>query len=164
MHRLSKHVRAVVTTALLLGFGSLVLGDNTAEASLQKRYPRIRAALVELKAARQELKDAGVNFGGHKKKAIDALDVAIEELGAAIAWADRNGSITVSLDAFDSGALASLQKKFPRLRAALVEIRAARQELKDAGVNFGGHKKKAIDALDVAIVELGAAIKWADEH
>jgi hypothetical protein len=51
--------------------------------------------------------------------------------------------------------------RFPRLDAALVEMRTARKELQEAGKIFGGHKQKAIDALSAAIVELEEAIKFA---
>jgi cell fate (sporulation/competence/biofilm development) regulator YmcA (YheA/YmcA/DUF963 family) len=44
----------------------------------------MHAALHELKHARKELHEAKHNFGGHKEKAIEAVDHAIHQLEKAI--------------------------------------------------------------------------------
>ena len=83
MHLSSKFVRTVVmTTALGVGGFCLVAGEGgvfgpaKAEAHLQRRYPKIRAAVDIIRDAQTELKNAGHNFGGHRVKAMEALDVA----------------------------------------------------------------------------------------
>lgn len=55
---------------------------------------------------------------------------------------------------------ASAQPKFERLEKAIEEMKAAKEQL-DKGTGFGGHKKKAISALETAIAELEAAIEFA---
>jgi hypothetical protein len=47
------------------------------------------------------------------------------------------------------------------IRHALVEMRGARELMKDAATDFGGHKVKAISALDDAIVQLEKALAYA---
>jgi len=46
-----------------------------APAQEKVRHPHLSAALYELSQARKELADAGGGFGGHRKKALEAMDV-----------------------------------------------------------------------------------------
>ena len=46
-------------------------------------HPHIRGAVVELQAARQELKTAAHDFGGHRVEAMRAIDAAIRQLQLA---------------------------------------------------------------------------------
>ena len=45
-----------------------------------ERHPHIRAAMRELDAAKQELRTAAHDFGGHREGAIGALDAAHHQL------------------------------------------------------------------------------------
>ncbi|HEV8448831.1 MAG TPA: hypothetical protein VGQ44_18500 [Gemmatimonadaceae bacterium] len=46
-------------------------------------HPHIRSAVVELEAAKQELKTAAHDFGGHRVQAIKAIDAAVRQLKLA---------------------------------------------------------------------------------
>jgi hypothetical protein len=46
-------------------------------------HPHIHGAVVELEAARQELKTAAHDFGGHRVEAMKAIDAAIRQLRLA---------------------------------------------------------------------------------
>jgi len=46
-------------------------------------HPHIRSAIVELEAARNELKTAAHDFGGHRVEAMKAVDGAIRQLRLA---------------------------------------------------------------------------------
>jgi len=46
-------------------------------------HPHIRSAVVELEAARNELRTAAHDFGGHRVDAIKAVDAAIVQLKLA---------------------------------------------------------------------------------
>lgn len=50
----------------------------------KERHPHIRHAIKELKAAREELKEAAHDFGGHRVDALKAVDEAILQLDAAL--------------------------------------------------------------------------------
>jgi len=50
------------------------------------------------------------------------------------------------------------QAKHPALHKALYDLRDARKELNDAPDVFGGHKGKAIDSIDAAIVSIEKAL------
>jgi hypothetical protein len=43
-------------------------------------HPHLAAAITELQAAREELRTAAHDFGGHRSKAIKAVDNAIKQL------------------------------------------------------------------------------------
>ena len=53
-----------------------VLADREGE----RRHPRIHAAIVALNDARKDLERAAHDFGGHKKKALERIDLAKDEL------------------------------------------------------------------------------------
>ena len=46
-------------------------------------HPHIHGAVVELEAARQELKTAAHDFGGHRVEAMKAIDAALRQLRLA---------------------------------------------------------------------------------
>jgi len=46
-------------------------------------HPRIRGAVVELRAPREELQTAAHDFGGHRVAAMKAIDAAIRQLELA---------------------------------------------------------------------------------
>jgi hypothetical protein len=47
-------------------------------------YPKIRAAISSLEAARAELERADGDFGGHKKDAVDSIDNALKQMRLAL--------------------------------------------------------------------------------
>jgi len=55
----------------------------------------------------------------------------------------------------------ALASKFERLDKALIEMRECKKYLQNAPDMFGGHKKKAIEALTAGIDEIEKAIKFA---
>lgn len=77
-------------TALLVagaaGLGAVALAPSTALAS---NWPKLDKALEEMKAAKTFLEKAADKFGGHKKKAIEALTTGITEIEAAIEFASK---------------------------------------------------------------------------
>lgn len=59
----------------------------TAQAKEGKeRHPHIRAAIRELREAKKELETADHDFGGHRKEAVEAVDVAIRQLEKALKY------------------------------------------------------------------------------
>ena len=49
-----------------------------------ERHPEIHKAMRKLRGAKQELEKVTHEYGGHKAKAIEAIDRALEELRAAL--------------------------------------------------------------------------------
>jgi hypothetical protein len=76
--------RRAAVTGLAAASG---LFGSSAMAQRAGKYPRIRKAIAEMKDAREFMREAPNVFGGHKKRAIDALDAAIKELQEALDFA-----------------------------------------------------------------------------
>jgi len=57
-------------------FSRTALADREGE----RRHPRIHRAIVALEEAKRELEEAPHDFGGHKKTAIDAIVLSVDEL------------------------------------------------------------------------------------
>jgi len=58
----------------------------TAAPAPPERHPHIRAAIHELQEARNDLEHADHDFGGHRKEAMEAIDVAIRQLKQALEY------------------------------------------------------------------------------
>jgi len=52
-------------------------------AAHHERHPELNKAIRKLKAAKEDLEKAAKDFGGHKAKAVAAIDQALEELKEA---------------------------------------------------------------------------------
>jgi hypothetical protein len=59
-------------------------------AAAAERHPHIRSSLKELREAKKELEKGDKIFGGHRVKAIKAVEDAIEQLQAALDFAEKN--------------------------------------------------------------------------
>jgi hypothetical protein len=63
------------------------LDSSVAQAKETKEvHPHIRAAIRELREAKKELETADHDFGGHRKDAVKATQVAIEQLESALKY------------------------------------------------------------------------------
>lgn len=139
---------ALFLTAAALGLFAAV------RASAEPKHPHLHHALYEMKEAHKELKEAGHNFGGHKEKALEALDAAIRQTERALeAVGDPYKSFVPPPDLY------SKYKNHQHLRHSLVAMREARTELKEAKHDFGGHREKAVHDIDAAIEQVEKCIK-----
>ena len=76
-----KPVAAVVFCLASLGLlMTLAAGPAVADKDDKEKHPHIRAAIEELREARKDLKEGDHDFEGHRKEAIEAVDVAIKQL------------------------------------------------------------------------------------
>ena len=84
----------VVAVALLTAVLTLPLAANTQPTKptrpvsgvAQEPHPQIMAAIRALEAARLHLQRAAHDFGGHRVKAIRAIDVALVQLKLALQY------------------------------------------------------------------------------
>ncbi|HEV3440879.1 MAG TPA: hypothetical protein VG122_26225 [Gemmata sp.] len=120
------------------------------------KHPHMHHALYELAETRKELKEANHDFGGHREKALKAVDEAIIQMEKALEGAgDKYVARVVEAEVY---------KKYefhPHLHHALHELREAHHELKEAKHDFGGHREKTIEKVDHAIKQLELALKYA---
>lgn len=70
------------TTGTTSGMTAPAPGGERGEA--RERHPEIRKAINKLKAAREDLEKAAHDYAGHRVKAIQAVDLALEELRLAL--------------------------------------------------------------------------------
>ena len=145
--------RSLLVTAAFAGLTLLGLGAARASA---EEHPRLHAALYELRQARTELADAKHDFGGHRAKAVDALDEAIAQIEKALRAVDDNVK-----GVEPAGEVYKGYANHRHIRHALVEAKEAQGELKAAAHNFKGHREKAVQALDDVIDQLGKALEYA---
>ena len=75
--------RRVVMSSLACLIAGTVIGASIAYAA----QPHMVSALEMLRSARAELARASTNKGGHRERALGAVDRAIEETRAGIAFA-----------------------------------------------------------------------------
>ena len=78
-----KTILPFVIISLLIGLMAGCAGPQI------DHQPRMDAALEDLRAARQELERAVPNKGGHREKAIELIDRAIEQVKEGIEFRER---------------------------------------------------------------------------
>jgi hypothetical protein len=139
--------------ATLLVASAVIAGPLAAQAPVQPDYPRIRAALHELREARAELKESkGAWPAGYKERALEAINEAVESLrvNLAIREADTLKGVERNPDFY------AKFKDHPRLRAAVLDLRQARLELESNLANVREPKdrelrERALDDIDIAL-------------
>jgi hypothetical protein len=147
----------MIVVAAIVGCSALM---NTARADAAPKHLPLHRALHELRECRMELKDAAHDFGGHRAKALEAVDAAIRQIDRALEGAGDNIKgikLTFDPDRYKK------YKHHPHIHHAIHELREARAELKNAHHDFGGHREKAIKDIDYAIEQLELALKFANK-
>ena len=89
----TKWVVSIIAGATLLGGGAFVsqvvaAPNHPPIVAVQKRerHPEIRRAMKNLEQAKTNLQKADRDFGGHRTKAVEAIDSALAECKAALAY------------------------------------------------------------------------------
>lgn len=130
---------------------------QTRPAPQRVDHPRLRAALHELREARKWLSDAKDAWPpGYKERALSSTEAAIEDVRVMLAVKDVN--TFVGADRGDD-----YYKKYadhPRLRAALDDLRDARDELKGDKEVVGPKREEAIDHIDMAVGDILTLIRY----
>jgi hypothetical protein len=134
---------------LILPAVALALIAAPAVAEEKIKFPKLHAALYELREASKEIKGITDDVGGHKKKALTATGDAIRSVKLILAVKDEDTSpIKRGKDFYKSW------KDYPRARAALQDLREAKAELEKTKGDFEGNKKQALKDIEVASVEM----------
>jgi len=79
-------MKTFLSSILAIGLVATV-NLSAASTSLAAGEPHMEAALEHLKAARAELEQAEKNKGGHRERALEAVDHAIEQVKDGIRFA-----------------------------------------------------------------------------
>jgi len=146
------------TRAAFCLFGCFVIFAWLAPASQGvegPKHPYMHHALYELAESRKEMKEAAHDFGGHREKALKAVDEAIVQMEKALEGAgDKYVPKAPDKDVYKG------YEFHPHIHHALHELREAHKELKEAKHDFGGHREKALEKVDHAIKQLELALKF----
>ena len=135
--------------ASLIAIGSFAFCAVGLQATEPKHpHHHLHHALWELRDARKELKEAKQDFGGHKEKALAAVNDAIKNIDLALKNAGDNikGAPT-------RGDLKEQYKKYkhhPHLHHAMHELKHAHHQLKESKHDFGGHREAALRDIHIA--------------
>jgi hypothetical protein len=130
--------------------------------------PRMQATLQALAGARAELAAATPNKGGHREKALEAVDAAAGEVQAGIAYAQQHPheegvaegpAAPLPVDEEVAGG-----NQEPHMRNAIVQLREARKQLHDASGDKGGHRMKALELINDAIKQTHEGIKFSEHR
>jgi hypothetical protein len=80
---MKRRILFALPVAVILGLFAFAMFQSPADAQPGRRW-HMHIAIDELKAARKELHESPHNFGGHRDKAILAVDEAIIQIEKAI--------------------------------------------------------------------------------
>jgi hypothetical protein len=141
-----------------LAVGATCLSFSGTSGAQSKPHPHIHHALYELREARDELKKAAHNFGGHRKAALKEVQASIDQLKKALVYSGDKRP-------FKGDPKADYYKKYatyPHIRHAVHELKATVDELKAASHNYGGHRKLALERTQAAIRQLEKCIEFAN--
>ena len=151
-------VRQLLRLAPAFAVAAAVTASAPAPAGGQEKvdHPRLRAALHELREAQRNVASAKDTWPpGHREQAQQALRDAAKSVQTILAVKDVETFRGVDRNEDYYGRY----KDHPRLRAALDDVRDARDELRAAKADFGGLKDRALDDLDVAAGSLVTLIR-----
>lgn len=81
--------RALASIPFAMAAGLLV--PRLAAAEQDQQFPRLQAAITAIQDAVDFLQKAPDNFGGHKAAAIEACNVAVRQLRAAMSYRRAGG-------------------------------------------------------------------------
>jgi len=81
-----KIIAACSGAILLLGLSLYSLGGHAQSEQMARHEPHMSAAYGHLEQARAELDKAAPNKGGHREKAIQLVDQAMQEVKAGEAY------------------------------------------------------------------------------
>lgn len=151
------HRLVVVAVVGLTAASGLASGQDRGQPVQKLTNPRLRAALHELREARAKLVDAKDTWpAGYKERALSSTQDAIETVRIILAVKDVN--TFVGVDRNDE--YYTKYKDHPRLRAALDDLRDARDELKGDKERVGQLREQAIDHIDMAVGDILTLVRY----
>ncbi len=112
--------------------------------------PYMEAALSDLNKAKAELAAAMKNKGGHRATAAELVEKAIGQVKAGIAYARVHNHTNVHVP------------DQPHMQAALDALKSAHMNLDKANPDKGGHRGRAIELINRAIIEVNAGMAAAE--
>jgi hypothetical protein len=157
---MSRGTLSVLSSLTLLSLAGLNFEAGAADKTASKEektpyYPHLHRALHDLHGAHKELKEATIDFGGNKEKAIKSVDSAIKSIEKALKGAKLKELPKSEHKKVDH---------YPHMHHALHALKGAEKELKEAKDNMGGHKEAVERHVEAAAKDIEACLKHAREN
>ncbi|HEV3030332.1 MAG TPA: hypothetical protein VG319_01755 [Polyangia bacterium] len=137
-------------------------------AATDSGQPKMQAALQALEQARAETTAASPNKGGHREAALGFIQQAMDAVNAGIQYAAthpteigeaQGPAAPEPVDQAVPGA-----ERQPHMWQAVVSLREARRQLREAKHDKGGHRVQAMVLIEQAIAQLREGITFANRH
>ena len=131
--------------------------------------PMMREAHQALLQARSHLQQAAPQFSGHRDKAVEHVNQAIQEINLGLQYAAQQGGSNPYSGANNQGyaqpmASGANNTSFPQMTEAQRALEQARNALQQAGTQFGGHRSLALDEVTKALQEISLGIQAAGQR
>ncbi len=128
--------------------------------------PKMQAAMAALQRANESLERATPNKGGHRERAIQLVRQAMSAVDAGMRYAAAHPTeVGVAegpagpepVDENVPGA-----ERQPNMHRAVVELREARRQLREAKRDKGGYRVQALSLIEQALAEVREGIRFAN--
>jgi hypothetical protein len=127
-----------------------------------ERHPTIHRAINALEEAKAYIESAAHDFCGHRAAALAESNLALNQLGLAIACDKRRHSssgqrpgIAGASAPFSAGLC---RERHPVIRQAISALQAARHDFQGAAHDYCGHRIEALEAVNRTLTQLKLAL------
>jgi hypothetical protein len=140
------------------GPGAPIAADNG--------QPKMQAAFAALQSADASLQRASPNKGGHRERAIELIRQAMGAVDAGMRYAAAHSTevgvaggpaLPEPVDQNVPGA-----ERQPNMAQAVVDLREARRQLREAKADKGGYRVQALNLIEQALAEVWEGIRFAN--
>jgi len=128
--------------------------------------PKMQAAFAALQRADASLHRASPNKGGHRERAIALVRQAMGAVNAGMRYADdhptemgiaQGPALPEPVDQNVPGA-----ERQPNMAQAVVELREARRQLREAAGDKGGYRVQSLNLIQQALGQIWEGIRFAN--
>jgi len=137
----------------------VLFAGPTASKAVADSHPLIKRALGALLSAQKDLQNAAHDYCGHRADALEATNVAIDQLQQALdCSARKTNSAALQPELAPESSTVSVERH-PNIDRAISALGSAEADLQNATHDYCGHRAAALDAVHAALGQLKLAIQ-----
>ncbi len=137
-------------------------------AAADNGQPKMQAAMASLQGAKAELEAASPNKGGHRENALGLIQQAMDTVAAGMRWAAEHpnevGAVEGPAEPEPVNEAVPGAERQPHMANAMVQLREARRQLREAKHDKGGARVQGIAFIDQAMHQIREGINFANSH